>query len=355
MRCPSLRDLPTPSPHRCGWPWTEESPQRPDAAPADRPWPRISIVTPSYNQGQFIEETIRSVLLQGYPDLEYIVIDGGSTDHTVEIIQRYEPWLSYWVSEKDHGQSHAINKGMAQATGDIVAWLNSDDLYLPSALAHVGGVWERDHTHWLVGKILAGETLDDPDIQTYRISSAASFLEIAAFWLVRERNLRSFTQPEVFLSRQAWNAVGGVYERLNLLMDYHLWTKLAAAGYRPQYVPELLSFFRLHASQKTQPGNRGYNWQAAPERAWSLYDAIRRARHVTPAPPDLEEVTTLLERKAGGYCRVLDVSYRDGGLSKMLATAAWNAFLRPATTLRYTPRNIIKRCLQDQRSRQSEA
>ena len=87
-------------------------------------WPRISIVTPSYNQGQYIEETIRSILLQGYPNLEYIIIDAGSTDQTVEIIKKYEMFLSYWVSESDNGQAHAINKGLSLCTGEIFNWIN---------------------------------------------------------------------------------------------------------------------------------------------------------------------------------------------------------------------------------------
>src|SRR5205823_3046168 len=121
------------SPGRVGWPWTFQG--LPSAARnAERPWPRISVVTPSFNQGRFIEETIRSVLLQAYPNLEYIIIDGGSTDNTVEIIKKYEPGITYWVSEKDRGQSHAINKGFARATGDIFAWLCSDDVYAPGAL-----------------------------------------------------------------------------------------------------------------------------------------------------------------------------------------------------------------------------
>jgi glycosyltransferase involved in cell wall biosynthesis len=138
MRCPTLDDLPPPPPGNTGWPWTVESPQLADAMAEGRPWPRISIVTPSYNQGRFIEETIRSVLLQGYPDLEYIVVDGASTDNSVEIIKKYEPWLSYWVSEKDRGQAHAINKGLSKFTGRIASYLNSDDYLLASALAYVG-------------------------------------------------------------------------------------------------------------------------------------------------------------------------------------------------------------------------
>ena len=102
--------------------------------------PRITIVTPSYNQDQFIEKAIRSVLLQGYPDLEYIVIDGGSSDKSSEIIRKYERWIAYWVSEKDRGQSHAINKGLAVAGGNTLCWLNSDDSFLSGALQVVGRV-----------------------------------------------------------------------------------------------------------------------------------------------------------------------------------------------------------------------
>jgi len=121
MRCPTLSGLPPPPNDRVGWPWTEATPPAGETLPDGRPWPKISIVTPSYNQGQFIEETIRSVLLQGYPNLEYLIIDGGSTDGSVEIIRKYEPWLAYWVSERDGGQSEAINKGFRRATGEIVA------------------------------------------------------------------------------------------------------------------------------------------------------------------------------------------------------------------------------------------
>src|SRR6476646_3760457 len=118
----TVEDLPLPPPDKTGWPWTEQAEPLPKYTPYDFKWPRISVVTPSYNQSQFLEETIRSVLLQGYPDMEYIIIDGGSTDNSIEIIKKYEKFLAHWVSEPDRGQSHAINKGFKECTGEYIAW-----------------------------------------------------------------------------------------------------------------------------------------------------------------------------------------------------------------------------------------
>lgn len=126
---PNLAALPPPPPGKTGWPWTAQSNKLFDSTQDQARWPKVTIVTPSYNQGQFIEETIRSVLLQNYPNLEYIIIDGGSTDNSVEIIRKYEPWLAYWVSEPDRGIYDAINKGIAMATGKIIGIINSDDWY----------------------------------------------------------------------------------------------------------------------------------------------------------------------------------------------------------------------------------
>lgn len=154
MRCPTLTDLPPPPEGKTGWPWTRETPRVPESMPDGKPWPRISIVTPSYNQGQFIEETIRSVLLQGYPDLEYIIIDGGSTDESVEIIRKYERWITFWVSEPDSGQTNAINKGFKRSTGEIVAWLNSDDVYTAGSLCTAAKAFaEQPHVAVIYGKI----------------------------------------------------------------------------------------------------------------------------------------------------------------------------------------------------------
>lgn len=151
MRSPKLAELPPPPPGKIGWPWTIETPGLPPARQDGSPWPRISIVTPSYNQGKFIEETIRSVLLQGYPDLEYVVIDGGSTDDSVDIIKKYAPWLTYWVSEKDKGHGHGINKGFDRTSGRILGWINSDDLYFWDSLRHVGLAAGTDRRQFFYG------------------------------------------------------------------------------------------------------------------------------------------------------------------------------------------------------------
>src|SRR5215211_290708 len=127
-----LSVLPRVTADKKDWPWTEQT--DPAVYEDNRTYSRISIITPTYNQGEFIEETIRSILLQNYPNLEYIIIDGGSTDNTVEIIKKYERWITYWVSEKDRGQSHAINKGLEKCTGEICNWINSDDCLAANAL-----------------------------------------------------------------------------------------------------------------------------------------------------------------------------------------------------------------------------
>jgi glycosyltransferase involved in cell wall biosynthesis len=144
MKCPLLNELPPPPVNRAGWPWTKETPRLPDVMPGGDPWPLISIVTPSYNREEFLEETIRSVLLQGYPELEFFVIDGGSSDHSVEVIRKYEKWLTAWVSEEDRGEYHAINKGLPRCTGDLITFHNSDDSYLPGAFEDAAIHWFQD-------------------------------------------------------------------------------------------------------------------------------------------------------------------------------------------------------------------
>mgnify|MGYP001807041843 CR=1 FL=1 len=152
IQSPTIVQLPPPPEGKSGWPWTEESSPFPQLQPSGKHWPRISIVTPSYNQGRFIEETIRSVLLQGYPNLEYVVVDGGSDDETVSILRKYDKWISWWCSESDDGQTNAINKGFGRATGDIRGYINSDDYYSRNAFRAVVYSYLSEGWDFFIGK-----------------------------------------------------------------------------------------------------------------------------------------------------------------------------------------------------------
>jgi glycosyltransferase involved in cell wall biosynthesis len=241
MRCPTLSELPPPPPGKTGWPWTEESPQLPDTMPDGHPWPRVSIVTPSYNQGQFIEETIRSVLLQGYPNLEYIIIDGGSADDSVEIIRKYEPWLAYWVSEPDRGQSHAINKGFKKATGEVFAYLNSDDVYEPNAIAKAVTTLSQNPD---AAFVYSDSVLVDAE---GRCLSSYPTHQIDFTQLLLGNII---PQPTVFCSSTVLGARMQVREDLHFVMDYELWLRVLRR-YRCVYSPSTFARFRMHSDSKS--------------------------------------------------------------------------------------------------------
>jgi hypothetical protein len=241
MRCPRLEELPPPPPGKTGWPWTEETPPLGAASGGAAPWPRVSVVTPSYNQAQFVEETIRSVLLQGYPDLEYIVIDGGSTDGSAEIIRKYERWLAYRVSEPDRGQSDAINKGWRRATGEVWAWLNSDDVYLRRALERAASAFAgRDGLVMVYGAsvLINGR------------GQVEGHLNVPAFDLAELLRLNFVPQPSAFLRGRAVAEAGYLNEGLHLCMDYDLWLRVALRG-EVAHVREALSAVRMHPQTKT--------------------------------------------------------------------------------------------------------
>lgn len=211
------------------------------------PWPKISIVTPSYNQGRFIERTIRSVLGQGYPNLEYVIIDGGSTDDSVQIIRKYENHLTYWVSESDRGQSHAINKGLTHCTGEIFNWLNSDDFLAPGALATVAAAWTRRP-----GTVIAGNIVmryEDGTMKT--VASNALTVENFVRWRRGYENGCAFQQPSTFVPLAAVSDVGGIREDLNLVMDHFLMIELLQRC-DVTYIPDVLSQFTLHNASKTR-------------------------------------------------------------------------------------------------------
>ncbi len=247
MKCPTLDDLPPPPPGARGWPWTKESETISNGPDHDRDWPRISIVTPSYNQGQFIEETLRSILLQGYPDIEYIVIDGGSTDDSASIIEKYSPWLSYWISEPDNGQPHAINKGLERCTGEIVAYINSDDTYLKNTFSRVARAFRSDPApNWVIGACYVIYDRDHP--QRCDIPRFTDDLEA---WYGRRCGL---PQPSTFLSREIVTQNGFFEESLSHGFDHEYWIRLIISGNRPLLLNEAFASFKLHGAAKTSDG-----------------------------------------------------------------------------------------------------
>ena len=214
--------------------------------------PRISIITPTLNQAEFIEQTISSVLGQGYPDLEYIIIDGGSTDGTVDLIRKHEGQLAYWVSEKDAGQSNAINKGLKRATGDIIAYINSDDYYLDGAFKRVADAYRENPgiDLWHGRCRIVDQFGAKVDERTGSIERYDEILDLWDVWWKR----RNFVQPEVFWTKRISNQIGAFREDLNLVMDYEYWLRIFAAGGTARFIDAELSAFRLQPNQKsTQP------------------------------------------------------------------------------------------------------
>ncbi len=249
MRCPTLNELPPPPPGKTGWPWTEESPQLPDTTQDGIPWPKVSIVTPSYNQGRFLEESIRSVLLQGYPDLEYIIIDGGSTDESIEIIKKYEPWLAYWVSEPDRGQSHAINKGLERSTGQLFNWHNVDDMLTPESLATTAEIMlEHPEAGSVHGIRIIMDEHSHIQAQNNRSLKGKEGFVLNLEWFVS--NLKTHCQPGSLMKRALVLEAGMVDEHLHYVMDQDLMLRLAFLG-RPYYVDRPVMLFRQYPDGKS--------------------------------------------------------------------------------------------------------
>lgn len=237
-----LSAFPPPPAGKEGWPWTVPAPSSAPVPPAsDAGLPRISIVIPSYNQGQYIEETIRSILLQGYPALELIVMDGGSTDGTRAVLEKYDSWIAHWQSAKDGGQTNAIAAGFGRATGDLAGWQNSDDYFLPGALLAAGRA-ARDNP----GADAFYGTVDYVDAE-------GRFLRHAD---IREPNFRN-NMPYPCVLNQALLVRRGLFargvrldERITHCMDYDFLWQLLFLGARFAEVPGFRAEFRQHDDAK---------------------------------------------------------------------------------------------------------
>lgn len=209
----------------------------------DPAFPRISIILPSYNQGAFLERTILSVLNQNYPNLELIIIDGGSVDGSMDIIKRYRQFISYWVSETDEGQTNALNKGFRIATGDIIGWQNSDDIYFPEALRLVGEIFKQDSSVLLLSGTIA--VIDEDDC----IRKIKKFVRVNFHRLLYE-GYGIISSQGVFWRRGVHEAVGYFDPSLDMAMDFDFWLRVLSRG-KAAFVPQVLGAFRRHSIQKS--------------------------------------------------------------------------------------------------------
>lgn len=206
-------------------------------------YPLISIVTASYNQGHFIEETINSVLDQHYPNLEYIIIDGGSTDNSVEIIQKYASQLKYWISEKDNGQANGINKGLKYCSGEIFNWLNSDDYLTPGSLVKIAAAFEDQSVQMVAGTVRNFSSTAETIIANRNLSAAG---------LMCWKPGVQFMQPGAWMRRELVNRCGGIDEEFHYAFDWDLYIRYLYHFPSVMEIPDLLANFRLHDLSKTQ-------------------------------------------------------------------------------------------------------
>jgi glycosyltransferase involved in cell wall biosynthesis len=202
--------------------------------------PLISVITPSYNQGKYVEQTIASVLEQNYPRIEHIVIDGGSKDDTVSILRCY-PHLK-WISELDQGQADALNKGLRLATGDLVGWVNSDDFYAKGAFHRISEIFEDKSVQWAVGDVV--NYYDGTRTEVYVRSENVTYESLI-------HNPDIVRQPGVFFRRELLRSAGGWDPALYMVMDLDLWLRLARIK-PPRMLHERTAYFRIHAEQKTR-------------------------------------------------------------------------------------------------------
>jgi glycosyltransferase involved in cell wall biosynthesis len=259
----SLVTLPLPPKGRFGWPWTEQTLPLPSTLPEDKPWPRISVVTPSLNQAAFLEQTIRSVLLQNYPSLDYIIIDGESADGSIQIIQKYAPYLSHWVTEPDRGQGHAINKGFRIATGEIMGWVNSDDYYLPGTLYAVAEQLHKGTGNYAIVGHHRIEYIDGrpPRDLRGRYEDRRRLLQV---WKRYEMH-----QPSIFWRREVFEETGLLNEELYRTMDFDYWARISKS-FAFLNCDRILSCATFHPEAKSGDGWVKYHQElrATARRYW---------------------------------------------------------------------------------------
>ncbi|MCP3981382.1 MAG: glycosyltransferase [bacterium] len=326
MRCPDLAELPAPPAGRSGWPWTAASGRVESAS-------RVSVVTPSYNQAGYLEETIRSVLLQGLPDLQYVVMDGGSTDGSVAILKKYDRWID-WTSAKDGGQSDAINTGLDKSDGALWAWINSDDVYSAGALAEACAAFgEQPDVDMFYGDC---DIVDERTRRTGACPTRPFDLEPLV------RNQFFIPQPSTVLRRSVLEALGGPRRDLHLVMDWELWLRVALDGRTIRHLPRTLASFRIWADAKTsaQEVRSAREKLAVLDRLYSdrdLEPAIGRYR--SDAYSDVHWFASIAHRDAGEGATALGHVLRSVGRrpSRITELRTWRNLARSTVVAAKSP------------------
>jgi GT2 family glycosyltransferase len=282
--------------------------------------PLVSIVTPSFNQARYLEETLRSVLDQDYPNLEYIVVDGSSTDGSVEIIRKYTDRLTWWVSEQDSGQAEAINKGLSRVTGEIVAWLNSDDYYLPGAIAAAVRVFEENPEVVLIyADMLAvdehGETINALHYEQMDLEDLLCFQIIG--------------QPAVFFRREALESAGELDPSYHFLLDHHLWLRIALQG-RILHVNDTWAAARYHAEAKNRARAAEFGHEA-----FRILDWAQRTQPASSPEGELASIMDKVGRRARASAHRVDARYLLDGGQPRAGLKAWvrALLIHPPTAL----------------------
>jgi GT2 family glycosyltransferase len=275
--------------------------------------PLVSVITPSFNQARYLEATIQSVLLQDYAPIEYILIDGASMDGSAEIIRKYEDRFAYWVSEKDKGQAEAINKGLSRAKGEIAAWLNSDDYYLPNTISAVVKCFDENPEMAMVyGDMLAvdgnGQTIN---VLKYK---QLSLEDLLCFQIIG--------QPSVFFRRAALEKTGLLDTSYHFLLDHHLWIRITQHG-KILHVPQIWSAARYHAEAKNRAKAAEFGREAFRILDW------------TKGQAGLMEAVSGVERRARASAHRVDARYLLDGGKPWPALKAWfrGLFIHPPTAL----------------------
>ena len=276
--------------------------------------PLVSIVTPSYNQARFLEATLRSVLDQDYPRIEYLVVDGASTDGSVEIIRRYADRLSWWISEKDAGQSEAINKGFRRAQGELIGWLNSDDIYLPGAVSAAVALFQ---SHPEAGLIYGDALAIDSDGKPFNVMRARQYTltDLMAFQII--------CQPAAFMRRSVLESVGYLNPAYHLLMDNLLWMCMAQKA-PILYAPQTWAAARYHEQAKNRTRGAAYGREAR----LLLEDLKSRPEFSGLIQPEQKRIQAGVERFDAFYLT-------DAGQPWQALRSYWRAFrLHPRTAFR---------------------